>query len=83
MEEVWSHVNENEKQIVKILKLKILKETWSGDMVDRELHPKFGLGSCSGFRENLSLQMDRRMTDDCATTVALLTKSSRAKKWKV
>ena len=27
------------------------RKQWSGDMVDRELATKYGLGPCSGFRE--------------------------------
>ncbi len=49
-------------------------------MVDRELPTKFGLDPSSGFRETWVYgRMDRWTTDACATTVALLTKSSRAK----
>ncbi len=36
-------------------------------------------GSMQCFPRNLTLWMDRRTTDTCATTVALLTKSSKAK----
>ncbi len=45
-------------------------------MADRLLSTKFGLDPCSGFWETW---VNRRTTDACAMTVALLTKLSRAK----
>ncbi len=77
---IRSHVNENEKKkIVKNWKLKILKKIkWSGEMIKRELPTKVGRYPCSGFWE--TWVYGRRTTDACATTVALLTKSNRAKK---
>ena len=45
-------------------------------MVEMELPTKFGLDPCSGFRET---RVYGGTTDACAVTVAMLTKSSRAK----
>ena len=48
-------------------------------MVERELPTKFDLGPSSGFRETLVYGRTTARTDACATTVTLMTKSSRAK----
>ncbi len=53
------------------------KKRWSGDMVERELSTKFGL-VLAAVSEKLEFT-DGRTTDASAMTVALLTKSSRAK----
>ncbi len=64
------------KKIVQKLKNLKKRKRWSGDMVDRELPTKFRLDPCNGCREPLVY----RRADTCATTVTLLTRSSRAKK---
>ncbi len=48
---MWSHVNENEKKIVKNQKCEILKtkKKWSGDMVKTYLSTKFGINLHDGF----------------------------------
>ncbi len=50
-------------------------------MVEWELPTKFGLDPSSGFRETgvYGRRTDGQTTDACTMTVALLTKSSRAK----
>ncbi len=50
------NVNKNEKKKVKIKNVKFWKQTnktWSGDMVDRYLSPKFGVNPLDSFWENV------------------------------
>ena len=72
---IWSHINENKKKkIVKIKKNKKTKKTFSGDMVDRYISPKFAINSFSGIRENdvygrPTTTDDGRQRDDSSSAV--------------
>ena len=50
---IWSHVNENEKKIVKKKKSKLQnfekEKKWSGDMVKRYFSTKFGINLLDRF----------------------------------
>ena len=73
----WCPMLMKAKKIVKFENIE-KKMVWrSGE----ELPTKFGLDPCSGLRETwvCGRRTDGRTKDACATTVALLTKSSRAK----
>ena len=62
----------------KKLKVENFEKKMSGDMMERELPTKFGWINAAVSKKPYFT--DGRQTEVCVTTVALLTKSSRAQK---